>query len=123
MTLVAIVLLVVGAGVSLFATSLVARPLGWSRTTGEVIGVSASAPSYAPHRNASFSYQTDDGTEHTVWTPEGTGTGPLVGQRIQVRFDPKNPSTARAAAALPRIFVLIAVGDALLVAGILLLVL
>jgi len=123
MTLVAIVLLVVGAGISLFATSLIARPLGWSRTSGEVIGVSTAAPSYAPHRDASFRYSTDDGTEHTVWTPEGTGTGALVGQRIQVRFDPKSPSTARAAAALPPIFLLIAAGDALLVVGILLLVL
>jgi len=123
MLLVSIALVVIGAGVSLFATSLVARPLGWSRTTGEVIGVSTSAPSYAPHRDASFRYSTDDGTEHTVWTPDGTGTSPLVGKPVQVRFDPASPSTARAATALPPVFLLIAIGDALLVVGILLLVL
>jgi len=123
MLLIAIALIIVGAGLSVFATLLIARPFGWSRTTGEIIGVSSSVPAWAPHRDASFRYQTDDGTEHTIWSPDGTGTGPLLGKRVQVRYDPQNPSAARAAVPLPQVFILIAVGDALLVAGILLLVL
>lgn len=123
MTLVAIVLIVIGAGISLFATSLIVRPAGWSRATGELIALSSSAPAWAPHRGASFRYTSDDGTEHTVWSPDATAAGSGVGGSVQVRYDPKNPSDARAAVALPHVFVLVGVGDFLLVAGILLLVL
>ena len=63
MTLVAIVLIVVGAALSLFATSLIVRPTGWARATGTVVGLSSSAPSWAPHRGASFTYTSGDGTE------------------------------------------------------------
>jgi hypothetical protein len=123
MTLLAILLIVVGAGISLFATSLIIRPAGWARVTGEILGTSSSAPSYAPHRGASFRYTSGDGTEHTVWSPEGTDTGTAVGQPVQVRYDPKNPAQARVGTSLPQVFILIALGDALIVAGILILVL
>ena len=108
MTLVAIVLIVVGAALSLFATSLIVRPTGWARATGEIIGLSSSAPAWAPHRGASFTYTSGDGTEHTVWSPDGTCTG---------RPTP-SPATP-----LTQVFVLIAIADAIAVVGILILVL
>jgi hypothetical protein len=123
MTLVAIVLIVVGAALSLFATSLIVRPTGWARATGEIIGLSSSAPAWAPHRGASFRYTSGDGTEHTIWTPEGTTAGSGVGGPVQVRYDAKDPATARAATPLTQVFVLIAVADAIAVVGILMLVL
>jgi hypothetical protein len=123
MTAAAIVLILLGLGISVFATSLVIRPTGWSRATGTIIGLSDSAPSWAPYRGASFRYTSDDGTEHTIWSPDATGgTGDSeVGGPVQVRYDPKNPADARAAAPLPRIFILVGIGDLLLVAGILVL--
>lgn len=136
MTLAAILLILLGLGLSVFATSLVVRPTGWSRATGTIVGLSDSAPSWAPYRGASFRYTSDDGTEHTVWSPEApggaggaggagvdSGVDSGVGGPVQVRYDPKNPADARAAAPLPRIFVLVALGDLLLVAGVLILVL
>jgi hypothetical protein len=123
MTLVAIVLVVVGAALSLFATSLIVRPTGWARATGEIIGVSSSAPAWAPHRDASFRYTSGDGTEHTVWSPEGTAAGPGVGGTVQVRYDAKDPAQARTATPLTQVFVLIAVADVVAVVGILMLVL
>lgn len=123
MTLVAIALIVIGAALSLFATSLIVRPTGWARATGEIIGLSSSAPAWAPHRDASFRYTSGDGTEHTVWSPDGTTAGDGVGGPVQVRYDPKSPSTARAATPLAQVFVLIAVADLVAVAGILMLVL
>lgn len=123
MTLVAIVLIVIGAALSLFATSLIVRPTGWARTTGEIIGLSSSAPSWAPHRGASFRYTSGDGTEHTVWSPEATATGDSIGTLVQVRYDPADPTRARAATPLTQVFVLIAVADAVAVVGILMLVL
>ena len=123
MTLVAIALIVIGAALSLFATSLIVRPTGWARATGEIIGLSSSAPAWAPHRGASFRYTSGDGTEHTIWTPEGTTAGSGVGGPVQVRYDAKDPATARAATPLTQVFVLIAVADAIAVVGILMLVL
>lgn len=123
MILLAIALIVIGAGLSLFATSLIIRPAGWARTTGKVIGLSSSAPSWAPHRGASFTYASGEGTEQTIWTPEGTVTGAGVGGPVQVRYDPKDPSKAVAATPLTQVFVLIAVADVIAVVGILLLVL
>ncbi|MFC5679490.1 DUF3592 domain-containing protein [Aeromicrobium endophyticum] len=123
MTLVAIALIVVGAALSLFATSLIVRPTGWARTTGTIVGLSSSAPPWAPHRGASFTYTSGDGTEHTVWSPDATSTGDGVGGTVQVRYDPKSPSTARTATPLTQVFVLIAIADLVAVAGILMLVL
>jgi hypothetical protein len=123
MTLVAIALIVVGVALSLFATSLIVRPMGWARATGEIVGLSSSAPSWAPHRGASFRYTSGDGTEHTVWSPDGTVAGEGVGRPVQVRYDAKDPANARAATPLAQVFVLIAVADLVAVAGILLLVL
>lgn len=123
MTPVAIALVVIGAALSLFATSLIVRPTGWARATGEIIGLSSSAPSWAPHRDASFRYTSGDGTEHTVWSPEGTSPGAAVGSSVQVRYDAKDPANARTAVPLTQVFVLIALADAVAVVGILLLVL
>ena len=123
MTLVAIVLIVVGAALSLFATSLIVRPPGWARATGTVVGLSSSAPSWAPHRGASFTYTSGDGTEHTVWSPDATATGEGVGRPVQVRYDPDSPTDARAATPLTQVFALIAVADLVAVVGILILVL
>ncbi len=123
MTLVAIVLIVAGAALSLFATSLIIRPTGWARATGEITGLSSSAPAWAPHRGASFRYTSGDGTEHTVWSPDGTVAGEGVGRPVQVRYDAKDPANARAATPLTQVFVLIAIADAIAVVGILVLVL
>jgi hypothetical protein len=120
MTAAAIVLIVLGAGISLFGISLIVRPTGWLRATGEIIGLSGSAPSWAPHRGASFRYTSGDGTEHTIWSPDGTTPGSGVGSPVQVRYDAKDPQKARTAVALPQVFVLVALGDLLLVAGVLL---
>ena len=117
-----IILIVIGAALSLFATSLIVRPAGWARVTGSVLGLSSSAPAWAPHRGASFSYTSGEGTEHTVWSPEGTETGSGVGRPVQVRYDPKDPASAVVAAPLTQVFVLIAVADVIAVVGILLLV-
>ncbi len=118
-----IALIVVGAALSIFATSIIVRPAGWARVTGSVLGLASGAPAWAPHRGASFSYTSGDGTEHTVWSPEGTGTGAGVGRPVQVRYDPKDPASAVVAAPLVQVFVLIAVADAIAVVGILMLVL
>jgi hypothetical protein len=123
MTFVAIALIVVGAALSLFATSLIVRPTGWARATGEIIGLSPSAPAWAPHRGASFRYTSGDGTEHTVWSPDATAPDHGTGGAVQVRYDPKSPATARTATPLAQVFVLIAVADLVAVAGILMLVL
>lgn len=123
MTLVAIALIVIGAAISLFATSLIVRPMGWARTTGEIIGLSPAAPSWAPHRGASFRFTSGDGTEHTVWAPDATSAGNGVGGPVQVRYDADAPANARAATPLTQVFILIAAADAIAVVGILLLVL
>ena len=118
-----IALIVIGAALSAFATSLIVRPAGWARVTGKVLGLSSGAPAWAPHRGASFSYTSGDGTDHTVWSPEGTGTGPGVGRPVQVRYDPKDPANAVVAVPLTQVFVLIAMADVVAIAGILMLVL
>lgn len=123
MTLVAIALIVVGAALSLFATSMVVRPVGWARTTGTVIGLSSSAPAWAPHRGASFSFTSGDGTEHTIWSPDATATGEGVGRPVQVRYDPDSPTAARTATPVTQVFALIAVADVVAIIGILILVL
>lgn len=123
MTLVAIALIVVGAALSLFATSMVVRPVGWARATGTVVGLSSGAPSWAPHRGASFTFTSGDGTEHTVWSPDATATGDGVGRPVQVRYDPDSPADARTATPLTQVFALIAAADVVAIAGILMLVL
>lgn len=123
MSLVAVVLIVVGAALSLFATSVIVRPVGWARATGTIVGLSDVAPSWAPHRGASFSYTSGDGTEHTIWSPNATTTGSGIGRTVQVRYDADNPADARTAVPLTQVFVLIAVADVVAVVGILLLVL
>jgi multisubunit Na+/H+ antiporter MnhC subunit len=123
MTLVATALIVIGAALSVFATSLIVRPAGWARATGTITGLSASAPSWAPYRGASFTYTSDDGTEHTVRSPDATAAGEGVGRPVQVRYDAKDPANARTAAPLAQVFVLIAIADVIAVVGVLLLVL
>ncbi|MET1038356.1 MAG: DUF3592 domain-containing protein, partial [Aeromicrobium sp.] len=76
-----------------------------------------------PHKEASFRFTAKDGVEHSVWSPTGTGTGPAVGQSVQIRYDSANPTDARVVAPLQQSLWFFVVGDVLLIGGILLLVL
>ncbi|MCW2839434.1 MAG: hypothetical protein JWR55_917 [Aeromicrobium sp.] len=124
MTLLAIALIVVGVAITSWGTLRLLVANGGSRAQGELLGTSATGGTFLdPHRAASFRFTAKDGSEHTVWSPTGTGTGPAVGSTVQIRYDSANPTDARIVPPLTQSLWFFVVGDVLLIGGILLLVL
>jgi hypothetical protein len=124
MTLLSIAMIVIGLAVFSFATLRLLDANGGARAQGEIIGTTASKGTFlAPHRGASFSYTAKDGSDHTLWSPAGTESGPAVGTTVQVRYDSAKPADARIVPTFKDLLGFFVVGDVLLIGGILLLVL
>jgi hypothetical protein len=123
MTILAICLVVVGVGVTSTGALRLVRSNAGTRTQGEILGVSQAASFLDPYKDASYRYTAVDGTEQTVWSSSGTGTGPAVGRPVQVVYDPADPKSARLATPFVHFLWFFVVGDALLLIGVLLLVL
>jgi hypothetical protein len=124
MTFLAIALIVVGVAITSWGTVRLLAANGGSRAQGELLGTSSTGGTFLdPHRAASFRFTAKDGTEHTVWSPSGTGTGPAVGSTVQIRYDSADPTDARIVPPLTQSLWFFGVGDVLLIGGILLLVL
>jgi hypothetical protein len=123
MTLLAIVLVVVGIALFSFGTARLMIANGGARAQGEILGTSDGGTYLAPHKDASFRFTAKDGTEHTIWSPTGTGSGPSVGSTVQVRYDSADPKSARVVPTFTQLLPFFVVGDVLLIGGIVLLVL
>ena len=124
MTLLSIAMIVIGLAVFSFGTLRLLDANGGARAQGEIIGTAASGGTFlAPHRGASFTYTAKDGSDHTLWSPAGTESGPAVGTTVQVRYDSANPADARIVPTFKDLLAFFVVGDVLLIGGILLLVL
>lgn len=119
----AIALIVVGLVVTTTGALRIVSTGRGTRVEGTVLGTSSAGTWFSPLRGASFRYTDANGAEQSVWTPDGTGSGPAVSRPVQVVHDPASPQTARIVPPLMTNFVFFAIGDALLVAGILILVL
>lgn len=123
MTYFAIALVVIGVALTSWGTMRLMAANGGQRAQGEIIGTSPDGTFLDPHRGASFRFTAKDGTEHSVWSPTGTGTGAGVGQPVQIRYDDGDPKTARVVSTFTQSLWFFVVGDVLLIGGIVLLVL
>lgn len=122
MTFLAVALIVVGVLVTSLGVRRLIATNGLTRTTGEVLGHSARGSFLQPYAHASFRFTAADGTAHDIWSPDGSSVGPSVGNQVTIAYDPTNPSAAHVESPIGR-FALFFVGDAFLLAGILLLTL
>jgi hypothetical protein len=124
MTLISIAMIVIGLAVFSFGTLRLLDANGGARAQGTIVGTAPGGGTFlAPHQGASFTYTAKDGTEHSVWSPTGTESGPGVGTTVQVRYDSAKPADARVVPTFKDLLPFFVVGDVLLIGGILLLVL
>ncbi len=117
------VLIAVGLLITSYAIWQFVAPSGWARAQGVVTGAPTRPSRLVPHRGSSFRFTAEDGTEHSVWSPDGTASGPTVGRAVPVRYDPADPTRARVSSSPAQLFLLIGLGDLFWVVGVLMLVL